>query len=81
MHSMLQSALRQQGQPAELQMPNPTRTCPLPSTGLIPPHDHPHPWMTHRGRGAHPPVDLHPRHTSKQRKLRLEHFSVGSKPT
>lgn len=40
-------------QPAELQMPNPTKTCPFPSTQLIPPHNHLHPWMSHTGRARH----------------------------
>lgn len=46
--------------PAELQMPKTTKTCPIPSTSLIPPHDRLHPGVTHGGRGAYPPGDLHP---------------------
>lgn len=73
-------------QPAELQMPKPTKTCPFPFhmkvlSFHIPPHEHLHPWMTHRERGAHPAGNLPPWDASKQHEMKLKHASVGFKPT
>lgn len=47
----------------------------------IPPHDHLHPWVTHRVRGTHPAGNLHPWDISKQHKLRVQACQCGLQTT
>lgn len=64
----------QLGQPAELQILN-HQNLPIPFH--IPPHNHLHPWLTHRGRGTHPAGNLHPWDISKQHELRAQACQRG----